>query len=229
MKSYKTCMLNKKRGVTQKSDVYYDAYTHMFSLFNSEDKLTILEIGVRGGGGLYTLKEYFPNATIIGLDIDASCKQWEQADSNIFVRIGDQSDTNVLQKIIDEFGMIDLIIDDGSHICSHQIKSFEFLFNKLNLGGMYVIEDLHTSYWTNFHDQSISAIDYFKELSVMPTKRWACNTNRSAFSPIEELNEIEFYIDSVYFYDSICFVRKVKSEVDLQGLIKDYKQYFVTQ
>lgn len=230
MKNFKQCMLNKKRGTTQKSDVYYEAYTNMFSTFNCNDKLTILEIGVRGGGGLYSLKEYFPNATIIGIDIDNNCKQWESAEDNIFVRIGDQSDVNFLQSIANEFKSFDIIIDDGSHVCDHQIKSFEFLFLKLNYNGLYAVEDIHTSYWRDFYDtKNLSAVDYFKNLSAMPTKRWACNTARSIVEPIQELNEIEYYVESVHFYDSICFIRKVKTDVDVYGLISNYKQYFITQ
>ena len=41
---------------------------------------------------------------------------------------------------------VDIIIDDGSHIVYDQVISFKSLFNKLNPGGIYVIEDLHTSY-----------------------------------------------------------------------------------
>jgi len=229
MKDFKESMLNKKRGKTQKSEVYYNAYSHMFSTFNTLDKLKILEIGVREGGGLYTLKEHFPNSIIVGLDIDTNCKQWEDVNENIFVRIGDQSNYNILQSIIDEFSTFDIIIDDGSHICSHQIKSFDFLFKKLNPGGIYAVEDLHTSYWTSFRDQSISAIDYFKDLSLLPTKRWASNTSRSEVEHITELDEIEYRIDSIHFYDSICFIRKTKTDIDLNSLITNYKQYFVTQ
>jgi hypothetical protein len=229
MKNYKDSMLNKKRGQTQKSEVYYNAYTHMFSTFNNLDKLTILEIGVRGGGGLYTLKEHFPNATVIGLDIDVKCKQWEDINENVHVRIGDQSNHDVLQTIINEFTTFDIVIDDGSHICSHQIKSFEFLFAKLNPGGMYIIEDLHTSYWKDFLNVTPSAIEYFKDLSMIPTKRWACSINRSVVEPIQALNEIECNIDSVHFYDSICFINKVKYDIDLNKLITHYKQYYITQ
>lgn len=230
MKNFKQCMLNKKRGTTQKSDVYYEAYTNMFSTFNCNDKLKILEIGVRGGGGLYSLKEYFPNSTIVGLDIDPECKQWESIEDDIHVRIGDQSDNIMLQNLIDEFGLFDIIIDDGSHICAHQIISFEYLFLKLNYNGLYIVEDLHTSYWKGFHDNiELSSIEYFKELSIIPTSRWARSVDRSNVPPLPILTKQESCVDSVYFYDSICFIRKIKSDIDLNSLISNYKQYFITQ
>lgn len=39
-----------------------------------------------------------------------------------------------------------MIVDDGSHIPSHQMASWHYLFKTLKPGGIYVIEDLHTSY-----------------------------------------------------------------------------------
>jgi len=229
MRSYKESMLKKHRGTTQKSEIYYDAYSHMFSRFNILDKLTILEIGVRDGGGLYTLKEHFPNAIIVGLDIDTGCKQWEDISKNIHVRIGDQSVQSTLQDIINEFTRFDIIIDDGSHVCAHQIKSFEFLFTNLNPAGTYVIEDLHTSYWKGFNDDNILSIDYFKELCTIPTGRWARNTNRTSVPAMLSLNNIESKIESIHFYDSICFINKIKHDIDLSMLISNYKQYFITQ
>lgn len=230
MKNFKSSMTNKKAGLTQKSDIYYDAYTHMFAGYDVLDKLTILEIGVRDGGGLYTLKEHFPNSTIIGLDIDPGCKRWEDIPNDVFVKIGDQSDNDVLNNLISEFPNFDIIIDDGSHICSHQIKSFEFLFPYLNKNGLYVVEDLHTSYWEGYTTNlDPPAINYFTNLSVIPTERWARNTTRSKVTPIHDLNEIQKSISSVHFYDSICFINKTKSDIDLGALVTDYKQFFITQ
>lgn len=230
MKDFKESMFKKKKGLTQKSQIYYDAYTHMFSTYDTDQSLKILEIGVRGGGGLYTLKEHFPNSTIIGLDIDSGCKQWEDINENIHVRIGDQSDIDVLQNLMNEFSSFDIIIDDGSHVITHQINSFKFLFPKMVNGGLYVVEDLHTSYWKDFYNlNELSAINYFSDLAQWPTKRWAPNTNRSIVSPISELTEVETCIDSVHFYDSICFLKKTKSDIELNKLISDYKQFFITQ
>ena len=41
----------------------------------------------------------------------------------------------------------DLIIDDGSHVVSHQQKTFGKFFKLLRNGGIYVIEDLGSSYF----------------------------------------------------------------------------------
>ena len=41
---------------------------------------------------------------------------------------------------------LDIIIDDGSHINEHVIRTFQYLFPKLKPGGIYVVEDTQTSY-----------------------------------------------------------------------------------
>jgi len=51
-----------------------------------------------------------------------------------------------------------LIIDDGSHINSHIITTSNFLFPFLNKGGVYVVEDLKTSYWSSFFGGVIGLI-----------------------------------------------------------------------
>jgi hypothetical protein len=44
-------------------------------------------------------------------------------------------------------GGLDIVIDDGSHIASHQRKSFETLFPLLDPEGIYIVEDLPTAYF----------------------------------------------------------------------------------
>jgi hypothetical protein len=70
---------------------------------------------------------YFgPLATIISVDVDPECKQYEK--HNVNVRIGDQSDPAFLQSIIDEFGVPDIVLDDGSHMQEHINSSFFRLY-----------------------------------------------------------------------------------------------------
>ena len=83
------------------------------------------------------------------------------------MRIGSQIDSKFLASVVEEMGGIDVVIDDGSHISQHVIKSFEILYPMLNPGGLYFIEDLHTSYWPNYGGglrRKNSSIEYLKHL-----------------------------------------------------------------
>ncbi len=110
---------------------------------------TILEIGIFKGGSLGMWRRFFgPMATIIGIDIDAGCKSYER--DGINVRIGDQSDIKFLESLIDEFGLPDIVIDDGSHQMKHIQATFDYLYPKISKNGVYIVEDLHTSYFEEF-------------------------------------------------------------------------------
>jgi hypothetical protein len=55
-----------------------------------------------------------------------------------------------LRSVVAEMGGVDIVLDDGSHVARHQRASFEVLFPLLEVGGLYVVEDLHTAYWAKF-------------------------------------------------------------------------------
>ena len=132
---------------------YFPVYEKHFGPIRNKP-IKILEIGVLNGGSLEMWRYYFPEATIVGIDIDPNCKQHEQEGINI--RVGDQTDEKFLQSLIDEFGDFDLIIDDGSHHVNHVNKTFQFLFSKLANDGIYFIEDTHAAYWSS-HGGNITA------------------------------------------------------------------------
>ena len=136
-------------------------WTHYFPIYEkhfrplTEKPIKLLEIGVLNGGSLEMWRKYFhPESTIVGIDINPDCKQHEQ--EGIHIRIGSQVDTDFLQSLIDEFGVFDLVIDDGSHRVEHVNKTFEFLYPKIAENGTYFIEDTHAAYWVS-HGGSISA------------------------------------------------------------------------
>jgi len=136
---------------TDKSDIihsyngisYLDIYDKHFNDIRDYVEV-VVEIGVLNGKSLLMWKEYFPNAIIYGIDIDPSCKQYE--DERIKIFIGDQNDEAFLNKVKQDIGEYDILIDDGSHINKHQILTFNILYENLSKGGYYVIEDLRMSY-----------------------------------------------------------------------------------
>jgi hypothetical protein len=92
----------------------------------------MLEIGVAQGGSLSLWRRYFgPEALLFGIDIDDRCRQFDKRDAH--VRIGSQDDPAFLRSVVSEMGGVDVVLDDGSHMASHQLTSFQVLFPLLNV------------------------------------------------------------------------------------------------
>ena len=70
-----------------------------------------------------------------------NCKTCENKDNDIYIEIGDATNNNVINSIIEKYGNFDIILDDGSHKNKDVIKSFELLFPLMNDGGLYIVED----------------------------------------------------------------------------------------
>lgn len=105
--------------------------------------VTLLEIGVQNGGSIDMWKEYLgKDSRIIGIDINQKCAQFDDPGRNVHVRIGNGADPGYLEKIIAEFGEIDIVIDDGSHAKNDIKSSFDFLYPKISKDGVYLIEDI---------------------------------------------------------------------------------------
>lgn len=134
---------------TYKGKTYLDIFQHYMEHKRLEVK-TFVEIGVKGGASLRMWKEYFPNATIYGIDIDPACIKHKE--DRIEIIIGDQNDDDFLKLLASKFEKtIDILLDDGSHITDHQIKTYNILYPCVNKTGLFIIEDLSNSYeeWGN--------------------------------------------------------------------------------
>jgi hypothetical protein len=134
---------------------YLDIYERYFEKKRLEIK-TFVEIGILNGNSLKTWAEYFPNATIYGIDINPECKKYES--DRIKILIGDQNDDSFLKRIVTEIPKIDILLDDGSHITSHQIKTFNYLNQNIDKNGFYIIEDLRNSYEEFFNHHNVRNI-----------------------------------------------------------------------
>ena len=139
---------------------YLAIYEKHLSRFSNKNPV-LLEIGVRRGGSLELWKKYFgESSTVIGVDIDKSCSELQ--DNGFDIYIGDQSDQGFLEEILNNHPTLDIVIDDGSHIASDIIKSFEYLYKRMSPNGIYIIEDVSSEILSN--DHTISLSDYFQEI-----------------------------------------------------------------
>ena len=115
---------------------YFDLYDSILCEFRYKD-IRLLEIGVFKGQSLKMWKNYFPNAQIVGLDIDKDCKRYKE--DRVEIVIGDQLDGSLLKSL----GNFDVIIDDGGHEPAQVMGSLDIMYPFLNAGGWYIMEDIH--------------------------------------------------------------------------------------
>jgi hypothetical protein len=105
-----------------------------------EQVRTVIEIGLETDRSVKMWREFFPNATIYGIDINPKCKEFESDRIKVFV--GAQQDTKFLAACLETIGAApDVVIDDGSHLVHHQVATFNYLFPRLSDHGIYVVED----------------------------------------------------------------------------------------
>lgn len=197
---------NNTGRLIHKCNHYFDVYERHFSRFRNKE-VVIVEIGVSHGGSLQMWKEYFgKNAKIYGIDIDPRCKEFEE--DNIQIFIGSQSDRDFLRKVKAAIPRADIIIDDGGHTMKQQIVSYEELFDHVKDDGVYLVEDLHTSYWALFgggHKRRNTFIEYSKKLID------SLNAFHSEQSSLK-VNSFTKSVDSLHYYDSILVIEKRKRE-----------------
>ncbi|RYG92322.1 tetratricopeptide repeat protein [Loktanella sp. IMCC34160] len=135
---------------------YHDYTPNYHKLFQHlrDQPIRLLEIGVggyqdadRGGQSLATWRDYFPNAEITGIDIQ---KKTLDLGPRVKILQGSQVDPEFLKQVVAERGPFDIIIDDGSHQNAHVVESFGYLWPDLTPGGIYVAEDVQTSFMPRF-------------------------------------------------------------------------------
>jgi hypothetical protein len=182
---------------------YFEIYDKHLSRFRGTD-VHLLEFGVSQGGSLQMWKSYFgPEARIFGVDINPACKSLEEPQVEIF--IGDQEDREFLRDLRRRLPRIDVLIDDGGHEMKQQIHTFEEMFDAIDANGVYLCEDMHTSYWPKWgggYRKRGTFVEYSKGLvdrinawhSKEPRRLGVTGFTRSAHS--------------LCFYDSVLVIEK---------------------
>lgn len=110
----------------------------------------MLEIGVYQGNSIRFFRNLLGDtAKIFAVDIKKECADLVDKGADA-IFIGSQVDEKFMLDICQNHGPFDLIIDDGSHQSAHMLKTLDVMFPHLKPGGLYVIEDMHTTYWDHY-------------------------------------------------------------------------------
>jgi hypothetical protein len=213
---------------TDKSTAFH-AYTLVYDKLFSELRhkpIKFLEIGIQNGFSVHMWDKYFDNlhASLHFIDIDPNavtfCKQKQQShliSHRAKFYIADQENKENLKQFItiaDE--KFDIIIDDGGHTMIQQQNSFEILFPYLKKGGIYIIEDLHTSYWQQRSNIEYGGGDQNSTINFLLNLVHDINTvgAQSECADFKKFDRTQFknyyqeHIESIIFHSSLCFITK---------------------
>jgi hypothetical protein len=181
---------------------YFDIYDFWFKKYKNKP-VVIFEIGVYQGGSINMWRDYFgEEALIFAIDINPLCKQFETKNTKIF--IGSQEDKEFLKFVKTQVPKIDILIDDGGHTMKQQIVSFEEMYDHINDDGLYLCEDLHTSYWSNYgggYKKLNSFIEYSKNFIDL-INAWHSRDKRMI------VNDFTKKTYALHYYDSILVIEK---------------------
>jgi hypothetical protein len=182
---------------------YFEIYDRYFARYRNQ-ALTLAEIGIYQGGSLQMWKAYFgPQADIWGIDVNPLCKRFEEP--GIRVVIGDQGDAAFLGSLARELPPIDILIDDGGHTMRQQRATFEALFGNVTANGIYVCEDLHTSYWSEYGGGHLDPRSFI-EFSKKYIDRLNAYHSRDPLSlPVSEFTRSAY---AMHYYDSMLVIEK---------------------
>jgi GT2 family glycosyltransferase len=215
---------------SDKWSLYLDEYEKIFAPYRCRP-VCLLEIGVQNGGSLDIWGNYFSQAEkIIGCDIDSRCADLQYDDPRIVVIVADANSDECEQKILAQSREFQIIIDDGSHKSSDIGRSFARYFRHLKDGGVYVVEDLHASYWEEFEGglhHPGSTMAFLKRLAdIIHHEHWQnrrTRRRRDLLARYEQQLGIEFdefelaTIHSIEFVNSLCIIRKLSPDQNVLG------------
>jgi SAM-dependent methyltransferase len=217
--------------VSDKWASYLQVYERWLAPYRAGE-ITLLEIGVQNGGSLQIWARYFAAAkAIVGCDINPLCCELKFEDPRIRLVVGDVNATSARQAIEKHAAQFDIIIDDGSHTSSDIISSFKYFYPLLKPGGLYVVEDLHCSYWRKWGGglwKPGSAMEFFKDLAdVLNQQSWGVELpagrnvsryrvpgRRSQVKPADYQD-----MESLVFYNSLCLIAKGREPNSLGGRV----------
>ena len=209
-------------NVSDKWSLYLTEYDRLFNDYRDKP-IRLLEIGIQNGGSLEIWSKYFSNAVaLIGCDINPDCARLSYDDPHIGCVIGDANAAEVCDQVLQRSPQFDIIIDDGSHRSNDIIKSFALYFPRVAEGGIFIAEDLHCSYWSQYEGglfDPYSSISFFKRLvDVISHEHWGipkarADVLRGIFMKYgcEVDEEALSQVHSVEFINSMCVVRKTSS------------------
>ena len=196
---------------------YIEYYDELFSKLRYEP-IHLVELGVQNGGSLELWKKYFshPNTKITGIDINEKvCElEFESGIETFCFNLGHP------QSVLDwnDGRSFTIVIDDASHIQADVILDFSVFFKNLVPGGLYIVEDICTSYWEPYSGglgNPQSMLEFFKLLLDIINIYYIQKADEQIYSSkyvgylgAEFVDYFAACIEEIRFLDNLIIVKK---------------------
>lgn len=137
-----------KSPYNQNNALHKHAYTAIYDLLFSHrryDYLTLAEIGILDNNSMLSWREYFPNATLFGLEYMTEKLNKAISDnlSNTYYNYIDVTNKDSISSELKNMNMLyDIIIEDSTHVFDDQIRFTNEAVKYLKTGGYLIIEDI---------------------------------------------------------------------------------------
>ena len=210
---YRTDKANYIKSEKSHGHGYAEFYEKHFSNLRDK-KLNILEIGSYSGASAAAFVKYFKDVNIYCLDINLTKFLYKSKKIHPFGL--DVSNKKMVKKFLNKINFFeniksfDIIIDDGSHILSDQLKAIDYFFKYLNKDGYYVVEDYKfCEYIPHLKDTDDPCIAEFFQILKKNNKK------DFKFISAETLENLKKYSSNIFEYkgstklSSIAFIKKL--------------------
>jgi len=193
--------------------LYWHRYIPVYveELSGMKECKRILEFGVFKGDSIRWLQNSYPSAKIYGCDILPIQPEWPRSE-NIKYFFVDQANPDAVRSIFLMAGQsLDLIIEDGSHLPEHQRNCLVEGLKNLKSGGVYILEDIHTSHPEHPYYKKTGVgyigplhlllfIEHFKAIGKELDKRVLENFSSSSLFNLEQVKYIFNKISQIRIY-----------------------------
>lgn len=180
---------------------YFDVYDRYLRPFRGQ-AVHFMEIGVYSGGSLDMWQSYFGDqCQILGVDIEAACRQYERP--GVSILIGDQSDRQFWREALKDRPPFHAVLDDGGHQTHQQVPTFEEVFPHLAPGAVYICEDVHHA-----------GNGFFTYMSALADQLNAGRISRNPTGTHAEASPAAKWIRAIHFYPYMVVVERNQRPVE---------------
>lgn len=125
-----------------------------------ETATDVLEVGIQCGGSIKLWKDFFPNATVVGVDVMKEKEVWDEIrhDRIQLYTERDAYETDFfVSTFLEKETRFDFLLDDGPHTLDSMVRFIQLYAQIMKEDGILIIEDVQAWEWMDILRQAVPA------------------------------------------------------------------------